>query len=660
MSATNLRRPPYHAKRYALAFSTGLAGLLLVSAASAAEIFSFSHFDPGGSVFGISANGLVVVGSNGHAFTYDGSMHDLGTLGGPISYGTAISANGAVIVGTSDLSTPGDRHVISYYDGVMHDLNFPGVAQGVSADGTVIVGTWNTPTHQEAFSYSNGVLTGLGLLPGGHTSRAYGVSGDGTVVVGSADNGTTFHGFRYSGGAMVDLGALGDPATAASRASQATAVSADGAVIVGSSLSQKGAPHSTPVMWTGTTIVDLGSLGGNGFANAVSGDGSVIVGSSETVLFSGQRHAFRWRADTGTKSIVDLLTASGVDMTGWDLIEAAGVSADGTVIAGHGTDPSNNLEGWIVRCTNWCGILTADNAAKSFSGLGTLGATGTTYIASLFDEAGDMAEAGKANPITGFALGAFDSDPTTSATVGATYSLGNDLVTGATVGVASIQTLMPFNGSASFNGPSATVFVASKPDTGPNWLVGGSLVGLSGTITRGYFNANTPVSSTGTTTGNGAGLTAQAGWTFKDLVANALVTPFVSLTVSSMNYAAYTETGGSFPASFPASFSAFSTTSAIVRVGVDGRYQFSKDSYLSANIAYGHDFGSGGTIAGTIPGILALSVPGAAPASDFIEAGLGLDMPLKDNIRLTAHLGAVIPFTGGPSLQARVGASMAF
>ena len=31
--------------------------------------------------------------------------------------------------------------------------------------------------------------------------------------------------------------------------------------------------------------------------------------------------------------------------------------------------------------------------------------------------------------------------------------------------------------------------------------------------------------------------------------------------------------------------------------------------------------------AATIPGILALSVPGAAPATDFIEAGLGVDMP---------------------------------
>jgi hypothetical protein len=35
-------------------------------------------------------------------------------------------------------------------------------------------------------------------------------------------------------------------------------------------------------------------------------------------------------------------------------------------------------------------------------------------------------------------------------------------------------------------------------------------------------------------------------------------------------------------------------------------------------------------------------------------------MPLKDNIRLTAHLGAVLPFAGSPSLQARAGVSMAF
>lgn len=215
---------------------------------------------------------------------------------------------------------------------------------------------------------------------------------------------------------------------------------------------------------------------------------------------------------------------------------------------------------------------------------------------------------------------------------------------------------MPFNGSAAFSGPSATLFVASEPDTGPNWLVGGSLVGLSGTITRGYLSGNTPATSSGSTTGTGAGFTAEAGWTFKDLVANTLVTPFVSFTASSMSYAAYSETGGPFPASF----SAFTTTSAVARLGVEGKYEFQKHSYISTSLDYGHDFGSGGRIAGTIPGVFSLSVPGAAPASDFIEAGLGIDMPIKDKVRLSAHLGAFVPFGGTPSLQGRVGANMAF
>ena len=63
----------------------------------------------------------------------------------------------------------------------------------------------------------------------------------------------------------------------------------------------------------------------------------------------------------------------------------------------------------------------------------------------------------------------------------------------------------------------------------------------------------------------------------------------------------------------------------------------------------------------TVPsGVLTLSVPGAAPARDFIEAGVGIDMPIRDNIRASAHLGAFIPFTGSASLQARAGLNMAF
>src|ERR687897_636447 len=59
-------------------------------------------------------------------------------------------------------------------------------ANGVSADGSVVVGESGVSGYGEAVRWVDGVLTGLGFLSGGSQSVAHGVSGDGTVVVGIA------------------------------------------------------------------------------------------------------------------------------------------------------------------------------------------------------------------------------------------------------------------------------------------------------------------------------------------------------------------------------------------------------------------------------------------------------------------------------------------
>ena len=112
------------------------------------------------------------------------------------------------------------------------------IANGVSADGLVIVGQSDNGTTSRAFKYVGTTMTDLGALGDPLTaasrfSVAYGVSADGSVIVGYSDNGTTNHAFKFVGTTMTDLGALGDPLTAASRDSVAYGVSADGSVIVG-------------------------------------------------------------------------------------------------------------------------------------------------------------------------------------------------------------------------------------------------------------------------------------------------------------------------------------------------------------------------------------------------------------------------------------------
>ncbi|MFQ5410880.1 MAG: PEP-CTERM sorting domain-containing protein, partial [Phycisphaerae bacterium] len=68
--------------------------------------------------------------------------------------------------------------------------SFSSRANGISADGSVVVGRgWSEPSF-EAFLWAEaGGLMGLGDLPGGITiSSAIGVSSDGRVVVGISDS----------------------------------------------------------------------------------------------------------------------------------------------------------------------------------------------------------------------------------------------------------------------------------------------------------------------------------------------------------------------------------------------------------------------------------------------------------------------------------------
>lgn len=118
---------------------------------------------------------------------------------------------------------------------------FSSKAYGVSADGSVVIGggvSTNSvggrvrANETEAFRWQNGVMTGLGDLPGGDFgSTAYGVSVDGSVVVGSSESANGLKPFRWQNGVMTGLSDL--PGGADSVRNIAFAVSADGSVVVG-------------------------------------------------------------------------------------------------------------------------------------------------------------------------------------------------------------------------------------------------------------------------------------------------------------------------------------------------------------------------------------------------------------------------------------------
>ena len=128
-------------------------------------------------------------------------------------------------------------------------------------------------------------MTGIGYLPGGVRSIASGVSADGSVIVGSGDTTSTpatpVSGFRWTpstGPVRID------PVTGAYLCS-ASGVSGDGATVGGTCLTI----NSEAFRWThGTGSIGLGRFGGGSdapsSAAAISSNGAMIVGAGHPVL----------------------------------------------------------------------------------------------------------------------------------------------------------------------------------------------------------------------------------------------------------------------------------------------------------------------------------------------------------------------------------------
>lgn len=161
----------------------------------------------GGYAFGNSVNDLgQVTGTDlGEriplAFLY--SDNALTQIGGYDFYGNGIN-NAGQITGSS-----GDAYL--YSNGVITDLGvLPGGSmssgQGIN-NGGEIAGYGDTPTGNHAFIYENGKLKDIGVLPGGMNSEGAAINDCGQVT-GFSDVAKGSHAFLYSHGRMKDLGAL--------------------------------------------------------------------------------------------------------------------------------------------------------------------------------------------------------------------------------------------------------------------------------------------------------------------------------------------------------------------------------------------------------------------------------------------------------------------
>lgn len=170
-------------------------------------------------------------------------------------------------------------------------------------------------------------IIGLGFLPGGLSSEATGISANGTVVVGSATDATgNPFAFRWTrGGGMQNLGTLPGQAY-----SNARAVSGNGEVVTGySPITANGGTVYHAIRWTKTSgVVDLGALtpigGSDGFC--VNACGTAIAGYCTTL--EGSPGVMLW---TSTGGMVSLGAWTSGGANPW----ASGISGEGSTVVGY-------------------------------------------------------------------------------------------------------------------------------------------------------------------------------------------------------------------------------------------------------------------------------------------------------------------------------------
>jgi len=263
-------------------------------------------------------------------------------LGGSESRAQGVSADGSVVVGYRVRPT-GDAEAFRWTgSGGMVGLgdfvttNFYSAATAASADGSVIVGYGKrSGGGLEAFRWTlSGGLSGLGDLAGGaFFSQAGAVSADGSVVVGFGTDDTHDQAFRWtSATGMVGLGCFAG-AEPADRWSYATGISGDGTTIIGRAGIGSGSSHEAFRTVGGGAMEPLGLLGGNATsAVAIAANAAVIAG--EAVDDEVGARAFIWTSE-GFELLGDLPNG------GWS--GARAVCADGSMVVGSGASGDNDV-----------------------------------------------------------------------------------------------------------------------------------------------------------------------------------------------------------------------------------------------------------------------------------------------------------------------------
>lgn len=319
-----------------------------------------SPMPPSPTVNAVSADGKVIVGGGADnprgdvkpfRWSHADGLQYLVSLSESLIWGQAfdVNADGNVITGEAGFDALRGAFRWTASTGMVVLPHIPGateaVGRAINGVGNVIVGDssgrlfrWTSTTQ----------TTDLGVFGGNASNQAGAVSADGTVLVGwGFGNPTGADGaLRWTSSNVTWM--LPPDATNETN-SAATDVSADGVVAVG--WYSQGAT-SGAFRWsfqTGFQVIPSRPGLTIGRAQATNADGSVIVGDG-TTLSGSLGTVWIWDAANGTRLLSDVLKGFGVDMSAWDDMDVADVSADGRVLVGNGTLADTLARGvWMAR-----------------------------------------------------------------------------------------------------------------------------------------------------------------------------------------------------------------------------------------------------------------------------------------------------------------------
>jgi probable HAF family extracellular repeat protein len=606
---------------YSNAFSISADGLVVHGTAfdggGIARIFRWEggvmtaipDFDPNNpstlSRDGSTVLGHFDVGGFTRAHIWNGGVTTaLGTLGGNLSTGNAISYDGSVVVGTSSIAG-GDSYAFRWEGGVMQNLGTLGgdqsTAEFVTPDGTVVLGVSATVgvVDSHAFRWEGGTMTALGNF-GGTSSNIASFNSDATRIIGvSTDAGDVNYIYYFwdtvDGFQALESKLLGDGVDLNNWDTSTfydIRMSADGDVLIGTAnylgsatrFIISGSGITTPEDLTETLIPVAQTR-----QQTVSG---LTVGTQQSLFasrqaFSGFRGDF-FMPDPSPENLASLAPAAG----------------------GHTFDSPALASRYSAYVTGAIGVGASNNSANT-AGYGTTG-----LFARISDE----------------------------------WAVGLGVITGSSF------TQLKYGGEGRLTGFGGALNIAHESaDSG--WRIYGTATvqSLNLDMDRNYINGSGIDGSTGETDGIGFAGAVQLGYALPVSQAVSLM-PYASIDASRTRMDSYSETGGAFPATFS------KQTATVINghLGVEASYQAASNFTLKGRTAWGHQLESRSNSATATALSITYTLPYEDGAPNWVETGITANWQVSDRLNMTTDLAGRFGNTGEPAASVTVGLSYGF